>query len=651
MTRGRRRVTRSNARQSPQQSPGPDIHSESVSRTEEAGARNSLRLPTDSCPACKSDEGSESSLSIFTKQSWVRCDACKTWFHWLCVGNGGELETIDRWFCDSCVKESPIRSITFKPPARKSLRKRTQRDYSNLDGGLDSDPNRWLHVMEGKDIKSDQFRRMQGSEVGLEWLESDENSMREPIVIENPEGLGMKMPDPEFTVIDVKEIVGEDTPVEVIDVATQSNSPGWTLGKWVQYYCTEQSSRDKIRNVISLEISGTKLADQILPPRLVRELDWVEKFWPTVKQGKGHVYPKVQLYCLMGVASAWTDWHIDFAGSSVYYHVLRGSKVFYFIRPTTANLAAYERWSGTELQNHVWLGDLVDEVIKVTLYQGNTMIIPTGWIHAVYTPVDSLVFGGNFLHSYNVPIQLKVVEIETSTHVPKKFRFPLFTRLCWYVGDKYLRDLKAKEEFSTRVLESLAALAKYLVLEVRSMERGSEQAKRDAKEQVPSDRIKDAAALARELRWRVRVACGYSSDEEDMGCSSRKMLANGLASAVGSKRRRVHSNDADRPNIFKNYVPKAWDIVTEMPVERKEYTIKSDRPDLHGSWKSHWTEWGLKPGEREDGEQVTVHRQKEVMLKMKRTEQGFEEQHIERIFDSWQWGGSLEDLQREDKDK
>lgn len=58
--------------------------------------------------------------------------------------------------------------------------------------------------------------------------------------------------------------------------------------------------------MISLEITGTPLADQVLPPRLVRELDWVEKFWPNTKKGKGHVYPKVQLYCLMGVANAWT---------------------------------------------------------------------------------------------------------------------------------------------------------------------------------------------------------------------------------------------------------------------------------------------------------------------------------------------------------
>ena len=30
-----------------------------------------------------------------------------------------------------------------------------------------------------------------------------------------------------------------------------------------------------------------------------------------------------------------------------------------------------------------------------------------GWIHAVFTPVDSLVFGGNFLCTYNTELQLR----------------------------------------------------------------------------------------------------------------------------------------------------------------------------------------------------------------------------------------------------
>lgn len=87
------------------------------------------------------------------------------------------------------------------------------------------------------------------------------------------------------------------------------------MRKWADYY-NNPAARDKVRNVISLEISGTKLADKVMPPRIVRELDWVEKFWPATKKGKGHQYPKVQLYCLMGVAGAWTVSYQLFAVAS-----------------------------------------------------------------------------------------------------------------------------------------------------------------------------------------------------------------------------------------------------------------------------------------------------------------------------------------------
>jgi F-box/leucine-rich repeat protein 10/11 len=104
--------------------------------------------------------------------------------------------------------------MTLKAPARKSARKRTQRDYANLNSGLGSDPNRWQRMIESKDIKKDPFRRMQGSELES-WLE-DENALREPIIIEQPEGLGMKMPPRDLTVEHVAEYIGEDTPLEVI---------------------------------------------------------------------------------------------------------------------------------------------------------------------------------------------------------------------------------------------------------------------------------------------------------------------------------------------------------------------------------------------------------------------------------------------------
>ncbi|KAG9089737.1 JmjC domain-containing histone demethylation protein 1, partial [Ceratobasidium sp. 392] len=463
----------------------------------------------DRCAACKP----ESPLANKAKTVWAECESCGTWFHWDCVSEGGDINRVDKWYCKTCLAAHPDLQITLLPPTRKSNRKRARLDYANIAAGVpsdQSDPNRWLHVIRDKTIHPDTFRRVKGEQLTREWLETDPTAMTEPVVIVSPDGLGMRMPDKEFTVSKVAELVGPDTPVEVMDVASQSTSPGWTLGSWAKYYNTPEAEREKIRNVISLEVTSTPLAEQITPPRIVREIDWVEHMWPAGKKGKGQ-FPKVQLYCLMSVAQCWTDWHVDFAGSSVYYHILRGSKVFYFVRPTPANLNAYEKWSGSENQGTTWFGDLVDKVIKVELTEGNTMLIPTGWIHCVYTPTDSLVFGGNFLHSYNIATQLRVRDIEIATRVPKKFRFPFFTKICWYAADKYVRDLKAKEEFSPRVLEGLTALASFLVGEARSIERGTGK---EAREHVPGDRIKEPGALARELRWRVRNARGVDSDGE-----------------------------------------------------------------------------------------------------------------------------------------
>jgi len=52
-----------------------------------------------------------------------------------------------------------------------------------------------------------------------------------------------------------------------------------------------------------------------------------------------------------------------------------------------------------------------------------------GWIHAVYTPKDSLVFGGNFLHCFNMVLQLQIAEIEVRTHVRRLYSIRLMTVL------------------------------------------------------------------------------------------------------------------------------------------------------------------------------------------------------------------------------
>ncbi|KAG9468653.1 hypothetical protein GDO78_022253 [Eleutherodactylus coqui] len=154
--------------------------------------------------------------------------------------------------------------------------------------------------------------------------------------------------------------------------------------------------------------------------------------------GIRQVHVLSSLYCLMSVRGCYTDFHVDFGGTSVWYHILRGSKVFWLIPPTDQNLEMYENWLLSGKQGDIFLGDRVAECQRVELKQGYTFVIPSGWIHAVYTPQDTLVFGGNFLHSFNIPTQLRIYSIEDRTRVPTKFRYPFYYEMCWYVLERYV---------------------------------------------------------------------------------------------------------------------------------------------------------------------------------------------------------------------
>ncbi|KAG0305643.1 JmjC domain-containing histone demethylation protein 1, partial [Dissophora globulifera] len=346
---------------------------------------------------------------------------------------------------------------------RKSSRRTGKINYADLVNGIVSHRSKWRVLLDSQKFLPDTFERVSGSDLTLDRLRS--TGFHHPVIIKpdsdgTTDGLDMKLPTAALTVDDVRDSVGSDTPVEVIDVATQSELLDWDMGAWADYFKSEP--KERVYNVISLEISGTPLGDRIRRPRVVRELDWVENFWPSKLQETE--FPKVQLYCLMSVKDSFTDFHIDFAGSSVFYHILSGSKTFFFIEPTPTHLRKYAKWSSSADQSTTFFGDEVGgKCHKVELKQGDTMLIPAGWIHAVYTPSSSIVIGGNFIHSLHIPMQYRVCDIEMNTNVPPKFRFPFFEKLNWFValgclerGPKYLSSLSNTE------LEGLLALTMHL---------------------------------------------------------------------------------------------------------------------------------------------------------------------------------------------
>ncbi|GLD52280.1 lysine-specific demethylase 2A-like protein, partial [Lates japonicus] len=338
-----------------------------------------------------------------------------------------------------------------KPRYSKRLRAGTRRRYHD-DGISDEeiDGRRMFDLEEkvnSQRFNSDRVLHMEGKDLTYEFVQR--GGLRDPIIFEKPDGLGIKMPDPDFSVNDVKMFVGSRRMIDVMDVSTQKGTE-MSMAQWTRYYETPPSQREKLYNVISLEFSHTKLENLVKRPATVDLIDWVDNMWPrhlkerqrdSTNSINDMQYPKVQKYCLMSVEGCYTDFHIDFGGTSVWYHILRGSKVFWLIPPTPQNLELYENWVLSGKQGDVFLGDRASDCQRIELKQGCTFIIPSGWIHAVYTPVDSMVFGGNFLHSFNIPMQLNICNIEDRTRVPVKFRYPFYYEMCWYVLERYVFSL------------------------------------------------------------------------------------------------------------------------------------------------------------------------------------------------------------------
>ncbi|RKO83564.1 hypothetical protein BDK51DRAFT_34894, partial [Blyttiomyces helicus] len=184
--------------------------------------------------------------------------------------------------------------------------------------------------------------------------------------------------------------------------------------------------------------------------------------------------------------------------------------IFFFIEPTKANLKKYELWAKSPNQGQTFLADSIKGgCIRVRLVAGNTMLIPTGWIHAVYTPQDSVVIGGNFLQGMNIAGQLEIYDIEDKTSVPQKFRFPHFEKMQWYAAKKYLSILKeTPRELCKWELDGLQSLITFLSVraeQLTDISNTTKEERKAVKRNVPVG-IKNVQKLLRKLQTEVDAA-------------------------------------------------------------------------------------------------------------------------------------------------
>ncbi|XP_038145086.1 lysine-specific demethylase phf2, partial [Cyprinodon tularosa] len=423
-------------------------------------------------------------------QFMIECDACKDWFHGSCVGvDEDDAPDIDIYHCPNCEKTH----------GKSTLKKK--KNWSKYDTGQSADIRA---VQNGsqvfiKELRSRTFPsaddivvKLSGSQLSMDYLE--ENGFNEPIMVQKKDGLGLSMPAPTFYISDVENYVGPDVTVNVVDVTKQTDSQ-MKLKEFVDYYYS--TNRKKVLNVINLEFSDTRMSSIVESPQIVRRLSWVENYWPDdALLGK----PKVTKYCLICVKDSYTDFHIECGGASVWYHVLKGEKIFFLIKPTSANLSLYERWRSSSNHSGMFFADQVDKCYKCTLKQGQTLFVPSGWINAVLTPVDCLAFCGHFVHNLSVEMQMRAYEIEKRLKVKTLTPFPNFETACWYVGRHLLERFKGLHKANKQPAAYLIHGAKIINGAFRAWTK--KQALLEHEDELPenmkpSQLIKD---LAREIR-------------------------------------------------------------------------------------------------------------------------------------------------------
>ena len=253
----------------------------------------------------------------------------------------------------------------------------------------------------------------------------------------------------------IRNMLGPNVLLRTIDVNSQNDGPTMTLDEWYTYWvyktqmCEANPGVDgnahvkhgkKLLNVVSLSLANTELEHILQAPQIVQKTDLVRIAWPE----DCLPIPKAELYALMSPKGCYTDWHVDFGGSSVWYHVISGSKYFALAPPTPHNLKAFAAWASSSKQSSLSLLPYLKDPVLYSLKPGQTMLIPGGWPHAVYTPSHSLVVGGNFLHPFNLNMQLEVWRLEDALRVPPKCRFPLFKTLMWHVANYCHSRLRKK---------------------------------------------------------------------------------------------------------------------------------------------------------------------------------------------------------------
>jgi len=150
-------------------------------------------------------------------------------------------------------------------------------------------------------------------------------------------------------------------------------------------------------------------------------------------------WPNASVFLLISMQGTSMGYHLDLWATAVFYLVLWGQKMFVVAPPTPSNLRAFQAWQqGDERAGVGEFPAKLEGAKLLTLTQGQSLMLPSGWIHAVFTPEDSCVLGWNWQPKEQLPAMLSVVRADWGPKTEemrqlKAFKFEELVRKLWDV--------------------------------------------------------------------------------------------------------------------------------------------------------------------------------------------------------------------------
>ena len=146
-------------------------------------------------------------------------------------------------------------------------------------------------------------------------------------------------------------------------------------------------------------------------------------------------YPQIQKYILLSSAHSYMQWHMDPSGTSVWFHLLKGSKLFYIMKNSKENIKKWYDWE-LEFGSCVYKPFFPD-FAKTNCYvyklnPGETLFLPSGFLHSVYTLKDSIAFAGNILNLHHMSTQLLIYNLDMERYVDEVYQVKQFERLILF---------------------------------------------------------------------------------------------------------------------------------------------------------------------------------------------------------------------------